>query len=92
MALYGLLHARQKSRIGRNMLLFCDYFDWHLSDFLLGNISLEWKCFTTFYSNHLSQSELDSAVSLYEVLQIWDGNLTIADFSLRLMRLMILLN
>ena len=63
------------------MLLCCDYFDWHLTDFLLGNLSLECKYFTAFYFSQLSQSELDSAVSLYEVLQIRDGNLTIADFT-----------
>ena len=31
--------------------------------------------------NQLSQSELDSAVSLYEILQIREGDLTIADFT-----------
>jgi len=80
-ALYGVQHARQKSCIGRNMLFCCDYFDWHISDFLQGNISLESKYFITFYLNQLSQSELDSAVSLYEILQIREGDLTIADFT-----------
>ena len=63
------------------MLHCCDYFDWRLTDFLLGNISLEYKFFVTFYFNQLSQSELDSAISLYEVLQIREGDLTIADFT-----------
>ena len=31
--------------------------------------------------NQLSQSELDSAVSLYEILQLRVGDLTIADFT-----------
>ena len=63
------------------MLFCCDYFDWRITDFLLGNISLECKYFIAFYLNQLSQSELDSAVSLYEVLQLREGDLTIADFT-----------
>ena len=68
------------------MLFCCDYFDWHITDFLPGNISyvsLECKYFITFYLNQLSKSELDSAVSLYEVLQLREGwvDLTIADFT-----------
>lgn len=80
-ALYGVQHARQKSCIGRNMLFCCDYFDWHITDFLQGNISLEYKYFIALYLNQLSQSELNSAVSLYEILQIREGDLTIADFT-----------
>ena len=64
------------------LLRSCHYFDLRLTDFLLGNISLEYKLFITFYFKHLSQSELDSAVSLYGVLQIREGDLTIADFML----------
>lgn len=80
-ASYGVVHARQKSCIGRNILLCCNYFDLRLEDFVKGNVNLDNKSFTTFCLHQLSQSELDSAVSLYEVLQVREGDLQVDDFS-----------
>ena len=80
-AFYSILFAWQKSCIARNISLCCNYFDRRLDDFVQWYVSLDNKYFTAFCLHQLSQSELDSAVSLYEVLQIWDGYLQVGEFS-----------
>lgn len=78
---YGIEFARYDSCVGRNLLFCCDYFNWRLSDFLGGNVSLKYVCFRNFFISKLSSSELNVACSLFEVLLVREGDLCLENFN-----------
>jgi len=59
----------------------CKYFNWRLSDFLGGNVSLNYTCFRKFCISNFSSSELNIANSLYEALLVNNDDLFIDNFN-----------
>ena len=80
-ARYGVDVARYNSCVGRNVLFSCKYFNWSLSDFLGGNVSLNFTCFRKLCISKFSNSELNIANSLYEALLVNNGDLFIDNFN-----------
>ena len=80
-AKHGVDIARYNSCVGRNVLFCCKYFNWRLSDFLEGNVSLNYNCFHDFCISKLSSSELNNANSLYEALLVRNGDLFVENFN-----------
>ena len=80
-AKHGVDIARYNSCVGRNVLFCCKYFNWRLSDFLEGNVSLNYNCFRDFCISKLSSSELNNANSLYEALLVRNGDLFVENFN-----------
>ena len=78
---YGISIARYNSFVGRNVLFCCNYFDWHLREFLSGDVSLNKYSFDKFCLNLCSDCEINNAGSLYEALLVREGGLFVEDFS-----------
>jgi hypothetical protein len=77
----GINVARYKTCVGRNALFCCNYLLRNSSDILTGNVSLSNYCFTNFCATHRSSFEVSNAISLYEVLLVREGWLTVENFS-----------
>ncbi len=80
-ARHGVDVARYNSCVGRNVLFCCKYFNWRLSDFLGGHVSLNYTCFRKVCISEFSSSELNIANSLYEALLVNNGDLFIDNFN-----------
>ncbi len=80
-ARHGVDVARYSSCVGRNVLFCCKYFNWRLSDFLGGHVSLNYTCFRKVCISKFSSSELNIANSLYEALLVNNGDLFIDNFN-----------
>ena len=78
---HGINIARYNSFVGRNLLFCCDYFNWHLREFLFGNVPLGKVSFDTFCLSLCSDSEINNAGSLYEALLVREGGLFVEDLS-----------
>ena len=77
---HGVEVARYNSCVGRNLLFCCDYFNWRLSDFQGGTVSLKYSCFRNYFISKLSSAELNAACSLSQVLLVRDGVLSLENF------------
>ena len=66
--------------LGRNALMCYKRYNWSVDSFLLDSIPLTNTLFTRWYRASVADLELNSAISLLEVIFIWEGHLTVPGF------------
>ena len=77
---YSILYGKHGSVLGKNALMCCKRYNWSVDSFMLNSIPLTNTLFTRRYHASLTDLELNSAVSLLEVMFIRERHFTFPEF------------
>jgi hypothetical protein len=74
-AWHGVMHGRYNSIIGKNSLICCDRFEWHLDDLARGIVNLHNNNFFYLCSRKIHDDEKYTAGTLLELIWLREGYL-----------------
>jgi hypothetical protein len=74
-AWHGVMHGRYNSIIGKNSLICCDRFEWHLDDLARGIVNLHNNNFFSLCSSKIHDDEKYTAGTLLELIWLREGYL-----------------
>jgi hypothetical protein len=70
---YCIIDAKYNSIIGANALYLCSFFNWTLSNFMLGSVGLQNYFFMDFCCEQVSQVQAQNAFFLAELISVREG-------------------
>jgi hypothetical protein len=76
---YCITDAKYNSIIGANALYLCNFFNWTLSNFMLGSVGLQHHIFMDFCCDQVSQAQAQNAFFLAELISVREGNMILGN-------------
>lgn len=77
---YSILYGKHGSVLGRNALMCCKRYNWSVDSFILNLIPLTNTLFSQQYRADLTDLELNSAISLLEVMLVRERHFNFPEF------------
>jgi hypothetical protein len=76
---YSVVFGKYDSPLGANALYCCNRFEWAHDLFLLNLVDLTNSFFYKWYNNNLTDTDLDTARSLLDIIFIREGDIVLPD-------------